>query len=85
MQGLNWIDCHINSAYLFTLIYQNKINSTIAQQILEKMYQTGKDPSVIMEEDDLTGGADGDASRSVTAGSERERNQSTASSTDGAT
>ncbi len=49
-----------NFAEFVTLIYQNKINSTIAQQILEKMCHTGKDPSVIIEEDDLGGGAQAD-------------------------
>jgi len=44
-----------NFAEFITLIHQNKINSTIAQKLLEMMYQTGKDPSVIMEEEDLSG------------------------------
>jgi aspartyl-tRNA(Asn)/glutamyl-tRNA(Gln) amidotransferase subunit B len=47
-----------NFAEFITLIHQNKINSTIAQQVLEKMYQAGRDPSVILQEDDLSGGAD---------------------------
>ncbi|NUM25460.1 MAG: Asp-tRNA(Asn)/Glu-tRNA(Gln) amidotransferase subunit GatB [Candidatus Buchananbacteria bacterium] len=42
-----------NFAEFISLVYQNKINSTVAQKILEKMHQTGKDPSVIIEEDDL--------------------------------
>jgi len=48
-----------NFAEFITLIHQNKINSTIAQKLLEKMYQTGKDPSDIIEEEDLGKGADG--------------------------
>jgi aspartyl-tRNA(Asn)/glutamyl-tRNA(Gln) amidotransferase subunit B len=47
-----------NFAEFVTLMHQNKINSTIGQKLLEKMYQTGKDPSVIMDEEDLTKGAD---------------------------
>jgi len=47
-----------NFAEFITLLYQNKINSTIGQQLLEKMCQTGKDPSVIMEEEDLSKGQD---------------------------
>jgi aspartyl-tRNA(Asn)/glutamyl-tRNA(Gln) amidotransferase subunit B len=45
-----------NFAEFITIVYQNKINSTLAQKLLEKMCVTGKDPSVIMEEDDLTHG-----------------------------
>ncbi len=40
-----------NFAEFVTLVYQSKVNSTIAQKILEKMCQTGKDPSVILLED----------------------------------
>ncbi|MBI3290747.1 Asp-tRNA(Asn)/Glu-tRNA(Gln) amidotransferase subunit GatB [Candidatus Falkowbacteria bacterium] len=47
-----------NFAEFITIVYQNKVNSTIAQKLLEKMYQTSKDPSVIMDEDDLTAGQD---------------------------
>lgn len=47
-----------NFAEFITIVYQNKINSTLAQKLLEKMYQTGKDPSDIMEEEDLAQGAD---------------------------
>ncbi|MFA6215205.1 MAG: Asp-tRNA(Asn)/Glu-tRNA(Gln) amidotransferase subunit GatB [Patescibacteria group bacterium] len=43
-----------NFAEFITIVYQNKVNSTIAQKLLEKMHQTGKDPSVIMDEEDLT-------------------------------
>jgi len=46
-----------NFAEFITLVYQNKINSTIAQKILEKMCRTGKDPSVILEEEDFGQGA----------------------------
>lgn len=42
-----------NFAEFVTIIYRNKVNSTIAQKLLEVMWQTGKDPSVILEEGDL--------------------------------
>ncbi|MDX9892900.1 MAG: Asp-tRNA(Asn)/Glu-tRNA(Gln) amidotransferase subunit GatB [Patescibacteria group bacterium] len=42
-----------NFAEFISLVYQNKINSNIAQQILEKMCVTGKDPSVIMTEENF--------------------------------
>jgi len=46
-------DIHItpeNFAELITLVYQDKINSSAAQQILEVMYKKGGDPSNIVEE-----------------------------------
>lgn len=49
-------DIHItpeNFAELITLVYQDKINSTAAQKILEIMYKNGGDPSNIMEEQGL--------------------------------
>jgi len=42
-----------NFAELITLIYQHKVNNQTALQILEKMFLSGKDPSNIMEEEDL--------------------------------
>jgi len=39
-----------NFAELITLVYQDKINSSAGQQILEVMYQKGGDPSNIMRE-----------------------------------
>ncbi len=39
-----------NFAELITLVYQDKVNSSAAQIILQKMYQIGGDPSDIMEE-----------------------------------
>jgi len=42
-----------NFAEFMTIIYQNKINSTVAQKLLERMYETGKDPSDIMTEENL--------------------------------
>ena len=54
-----------NFAEFITLVYQNKINSTIGQQLLEKMYQTGKDPSVILEDEDLSGGESGGALETI--------------------
>lgn len=47
-----------NFAEFITLIYQNKINSTIAQKLLEKMNESGKDPSNILEEEGLDQGQD---------------------------
>ncbi len=45
-----------NFAEFITIVYQNKVNSTVAQKLLEKMCQTGKDPSVIIDEEDLSKG-----------------------------
>jgi aspartyl-tRNA(Asn)/glutamyl-tRNA(Gln) amidotransferase subunit B len=42
-----------NFAEFITLIYQNKISSSIGLQILEEMLLTGKDPSQIIEEKQL--------------------------------
>jgi len=42
-----------NFAELITLIYQHKVTKQIAVQILERMFLTGKDPSNIMDEEDL--------------------------------
>lgn len=42
-----------NFAELITLIYQRKVTKQVAVQILEKMFLTGKDPSNIIEEEDL--------------------------------
>lgn len=42
-----------NFAEFISLIYTNKINSTNAQLLLEKMLEAGGDPSIIMEEDRL--------------------------------
>jgi len=42
-----------NFAEFITLVYQNKINSTVGQKVLEKMWQTGKDPSDILQEDGI--------------------------------
>jgi len=49
-----------NFAEFISLVYENKINSTIAQKLLETMWQTSKDPSVIMDEEDLGKGVAGD-------------------------
>ncbi len=49
-------DCKItpeNFGEFLTLIYQNKINNTTAQQILEEMFNTGTSPISIMEEKNL--------------------------------
>jgi aspartyl-tRNA(Asn)/glutamyl-tRNA(Gln) amidotransferase subunit B len=43
-----------NMAELLTLVYQKRVNSSAAQKILHIMFQNGGDPSVIMEEHDLT-------------------------------
>jgi len=42
-----------NFAEFITLIYTNKINSATAQKILAIMVETGKDPSHIMEDEEL--------------------------------
>ena len=42
-----------NFAEFLTLIYQNKINTTSAQRILEIMFKEGRDPSDILEEGDF--------------------------------
>jgi aspartyl-tRNA(Asn)/glutamyl-tRNA(Gln) amidotransferase subunit B len=42
-----------NFAEFITLIYDNKINSSAAQEILQVMIEEGKDPSDIMEEKNL--------------------------------
>ncbi len=55
-----------NFAEFITIIYQNKINSSIAQKILEKMYQTGKDPSDIMSEEDLSEGTNAQDLENIT-------------------
>jgi aspartyl-tRNA(Asn)/glutamyl-tRNA(Gln) amidotransferase subunit B len=39
-----------NFAELITLVYQDKVNSSAGQQILEVMYKKGGDPSNIMQE-----------------------------------
>ena len=42
-----------NFAEFISLVYQRKVNSSSAQVILKKMYETGGDPSDILEEEDL--------------------------------
>ncbi|MFH1564650.1 MAG: hypothetical protein ABIC82_02245 [bacterium] len=42
-----------NFAEFITLIYENKINSSAAQEILVEMTESGKDPSDIMDEKNL--------------------------------
>ncbi len=42
-----------NFAEFLTLIFERKVNSSAAQMILEEMFKTGKDPSVILEEENL--------------------------------
>ncbi|MFH0856324.1 MAG: Asp-tRNA(Asn)/Glu-tRNA(Gln) amidotransferase subunit GatB [bacterium] len=43
-----------NFAEFITLVYQNKISSAIGQELLKEMVLTGKDPSDIIEEKDLS-------------------------------
>ena len=43
-----------NFAEFITLIYEEKISSKIAKQVLSEMFSTGKDPSHIIEEKGLT-------------------------------
>lgn len=55
--GQNWADIKItpeNFAEFVTLIYQNKISSAIGQELLKEMVLTGKDPSNIMDEKDMS-------------------------------
>lgn len=42
-----------NFAELLTLIYTRKVNSTTAQLVLKEMFESGKDPSHIIDEKDL--------------------------------
>lgn len=42
-----------NLAEFVTMLYQNKINSSAAQVILEEMYKKGADPSQVMDEKNL--------------------------------
>ncbi len=42
-----------NFAEFLTLIYQNRVNASAAQKILEIMYKEGRDPSDILEEGDF--------------------------------
>ncbi|MBU1131620.1 Asp-tRNA(Asn)/Glu-tRNA(Gln) amidotransferase subunit GatB [Patescibacteria group bacterium] len=43
-----------NFAEFIAIVYQRKINSSSAQVLLKEMFQTGGDPSQIMEEQDLS-------------------------------
>ncbi len=43
-----------NFAEFISLIYKNKISSKIAKTVLKEMFETGKDPSAIIKEKDLT-------------------------------
>jgi len=49
-----------NMAEFLTLIYERKVNSSAAQTILQQMFETGEDPSVIIEEKDLRQVNDGE-------------------------
>jgi len=42
-----------NFAEFISLIYQRKMNSSAAQQVLAKMFTSGSSPTAIMEEEDL--------------------------------
>jgi aspartyl-tRNA(Asn)/glutamyl-tRNA(Gln) amidotransferase subunit B len=42
-----------NFAELITLVYEKKLNNQTAMAVLNKMFLTGRDPSNIMEEEDL--------------------------------
>ncbi|MBU1164911.1 Asp-tRNA(Asn)/Glu-tRNA(Gln) amidotransferase subunit GatB [Patescibacteria group bacterium] len=51
------VDCKItpeNFAEFITIVYAGKVNQSTATKLLEIMYDTGKDPSNIMDEQDLT-------------------------------
>ena len=49
-----------NFAEFITMLHTRKFNNTIALQVLTKMFETGKDPSVIVEEENLSGGQEMD-------------------------
>jgi len=56
-QGGGITDCRItpeNFAQFIALVYNNKVNNLTAQQILEEMFNTGKDPQTIMDEKQLS-------------------------------
>lgn len=56
-EGINISQCKItpeNFAEFITIVYGGKINQASASKLLEEMYKTGKDPSNIMDEQDLT-------------------------------
>ncbi len=58
-ENINISDCKIspeNFAEFITIVYQKKFNATLAGKILEAMYQTGSDPSRIIDEQKLTAG-----------------------------
>ena len=57
-----------NFAEFITIVYQNKVNSSAAQVLLREMFTTGKDPSVIIEENDLRQVDDTPALETVVAG-----------------
>lgn len=48
-----------NFAEFMVIVFHRKLNSTIAQQVLETMYRTGQDPSVIIENEHLDQSAAG--------------------------
>jgi len=54
-----------NFAQLLTLIYENKVNSSAGQKILEVMYQKGGDPAAIMRDLGLEQIDDDDALREI--------------------
>jgi len=43
-----------NFAEFITIVYKKKVNSSAAQVLLKEMYETGGDPSQILEEKDLS-------------------------------
>ena len=56
-QNVNIKKCKItpeNFAEFIKNINQNKVNSTVAQKVLDIMFISGKDPSNILEEEDLS-------------------------------
>jgi len=62
-QNISIKNCKItpeNFAEFIKIVTQNTINSTVAQKVLDIMFMTGKDPTNILEEEDLSGGAKND-------------------------
>ena len=68
MENASIKECKItpeNFAEFIILIYQNKMNNTIAQKVLDIMYRTSKDPSQILEDEDLRGSTQTDQLDSI--------------------
>ncbi|MCW1929769.1 MAG: Asp-tRNA(Asn)/Glu-tRNA(Gln) amidotransferase subunit GatB [Candidatus Kerfeldbacteria bacterium] len=67
-----------NFAELLALVYEKKVNSSAAQQILQIMFETGGDPSDIMREHNLEQSSDSDELERYISGVLNENAQSVA-------